>query len=293
MWLVDQNFTIGKAANNSLMINEKDILDHHVQITNALDKLVLENTSSSSNVLLNGKPVATQADLSANDLISIGSIELELIDPKSLNANRQSDVTTNFSSGWSIYSNASWLDQSRFSINKKTVIGRDPGCDITLPLEHLSRKHVVLEIKGGQLYVEDLDSSNGTFLNGKKVKQSIVNNGDKIKIDVLTFEVNGPAHDPNKTIIRTASDTASVKKKETSSSRVSTKVQHPEKKQTPNAKPKSKPNPVKKRLVSDGKQDWIKEGDNAQTDSSSSKTGLIIIGAVVACSLVAAALVML
>ncbi|KZY41770.1 MULTISPECIES: FHA domain-containing protein [unclassified Oleiphilus] len=281
VWLVDQNFTIGKAADNSLMINEKDILDHHIQITNTQEKLSLNNVSSSSNVLLNDKPVATNTSLKAGDVITIGSIELELIDPKSVNEQSNAGSTTNYSAGWSIYSSASWLDQSRFVINKRVVIGRDPSCDITLPLEHLSRKHVALEVKSGQLYMEDLDSSNGTFLNGRQVKQSAVKNGDKIKLDVLTFEVNGPAHDPNKTIIRSASDSTPPSTEKTSSSRLSTKIEQPEKKPVKKPAPKQtakpKPKAAKKRLASNGKQEWI-SGDSKPTNKnkSSSMTGIII-----------------
>ncbi len=288
VWLVDQNFTIGKAADNSLMINEKDILDHHIAITNAHEQLTLSNSSASSNVLLNGKPVATKAKLNADDLISIGSIELELIDPKSLNEKGNAVSTANFSASWSIYSNASWLDQSRFVINKRTIIGRDPSCDITLPLEHLSRKHVALEVKSGQLYIEDLASSNGSFLNGKQIKHAAVKNGDKIKIDLLTFEVSGPAHDPNKTIIRSTSETSSPKDNaKISSSRLSTKMEQPAKK-TPN-----KAKPTKKNLVSNGKQEWISgESSVAQKAPKSSQSGLVIIGLIIAIAALAAAVLL-
>jgi pSer/pThr/pTyr-binding forkhead associated (FHA) protein len=291
VWLVDKNFTVGKAANNSLTINEDGILDHHIQITNSLDKLTLDNISSSSNVLLNDKPVAKHANLNAGDHISIAGIDLELIDPKSAKKQVHEHVEADLSTSWSIFSNASWLEKSRFVINKRTIIGRDPSCDITLPLEHLSRKHVALEVRGNQLYLEDLGSSNGTFLNGKQVKQAAVNKGDKIKVDVLTFEVSGPAHDPNKTIIRSAPGVGKPKEK-ASSSRLNTKVQQAEKK-PPSAKPKPKAKPTaqatskvkanKKPLVADGKQDWISgEGNEAQSNNKqSSKTGIIIAGAIV------------
>jgi len=283
VWLVDQTFTIGKAASNSLMIDDSSVHDFHVEIVNNHDQLMIVNlvdTESSETLRLNGKVVNSDSTLKAKDVITIGNIELELIDPKSLVEQQHSASTTNYSNGWSIYSSASWLDQNRFMIDKKTVIGRDASCDITLPLEHLSRKHVTLEVKNGQLHIQDLDSSNGTFLNGKQVKQSSLKTGDKIKLDVLTFEVSGPAHDPNKTIIRTA-PLQNESKPTATSAKIAPKPKAQAKKPEQASKAKissqngskntNKAKPHKKRLASDGKQEWI-SGNNKTNQNAKRKT---------------------
>lgn len=49
------------------------------------------------------------------------------------------------------------------------IIGRDPSCDLVLPFQGFSRKHVRLELIGGKIYVTDLKSSNGVMINGKKI----------------------------------------------------------------------------------------------------------------------------
>jgi PAS domain-containing protein len=60
------------------------------------------------------------------------------------------------------------------------IIGRDSSCDVQISLDGISKKHLNIIITEDVLYVQDLGSSNGTFLNNKLVKRSTTKNGDKI-----------------------------------------------------------------------------------------------------------------
>jgi len=277
VWLVDQNFSIGKAPTNSLMVDDNSVDDFHVEIINKQDQLSLVNISGSETLLLNGDQVLKQAPLKAKDIIAIGQVELELIDPKSLVEQQNHASTTNYTNGWSIFSSASWLDQNRYMIDKKTIIGRDPGCDITLPLEHLSRQHVILEVKNGQLHIQDLDSSNGTFLNGKRVTNTRINAGDKIKLDVLTFEVNGPTLDPNKTIIRTAPAEGKAQPQSKATAKPKPTPRPKAKTQLPSSTNKAKSKVAKKPLASKGKQDWISGNDQIKQNQKTGPSSTFMI----------------
>jgi pSer/pThr/pTyr-binding forkhead associated (FHA) protein len=69
-----------------------------------------------------------------------------------------------------------------------TVIGRRHSCDLCIPLISVSKKHCQLNHDGEVLKIRDLDSSNGTYLNGKRVdKEAVVQAGNSIKIGPLTF----------------------------------------------------------------------------------------------------------
>jgi pSer/pThr/pTyr-binding forkhead associated (FHA) protein len=54
----------------------------------------------------------------------------------------------------------------------------------------------------GLLFVKDLGSANGTFLNGKQIVESRVKRGDELRFDALSFGVIGPADDLAKTTVR-------------------------------------------------------------------------------------------
>jgi len=276
VWLVDQTFTIGKNPSNSLMIDEESILDFHAEITNNIGQLSISNKASSPTLWVNNKLVESLTKLNAEDVIKLGRIELELIDPKALlNKTKTKKIQDkNLSNSWVIHSKASWLEQNIFPIESKVVIGRDPACDITLPLEYLSRKHLELEIRSGHLFIKDLDSSNGTFLNGQRITESEIKSGDKIKLDVLTFEVSGPSHDANKTIIRTAPPKSAINTSQKPS--IAANKEAVAKKSPLKNQQRSKLAPEKKRLASNGKQDWISDR-TSEKKPKKSKTSLIIL----------------
>ncbi len=64
-----------------------------------------------------------------------------------------------------------------------TVIGRREDCDLRIPLGEVSRKHCRLVRDGDTLKIEDLGSSNGTFLNGRRLTEPArLDTGDVIRI---------------------------------------------------------------------------------------------------------------
>lgn len=68
-----------------------------------------------------------------------------------------------------------------------TTIGRRHSCDLCIPLTSVSKKHCQLNHDGGVLKIRDLDSRNGTYLNGKRINEAVIQAGDSIKIGPLTF----------------------------------------------------------------------------------------------------------
>jgi len=69
------------------------------------------------------------------------------------------------------------------SINQSIVIGRKDGCDIMFNESSISKEHASLSIIEGNVWVSDLFSTNGTFLNGTKLEDTtVMNSGDLIKV---------------------------------------------------------------------------------------------------------------
>lgn len=67
--------------------------------------------------------------------------------------------------------------------DQETVMGRDARADLVFDSPAVSRRHARIAQRNGQYYVEDLGSSNGTFVNGQRVQQSTaLENGDEIAL---------------------------------------------------------------------------------------------------------------
>jgi len=83
----------------------------------------------------------------------------------------------------------------QFDLSKEiNVVGRDSSADITINDGVISRHHFRIMASGGQFILEDLNSSNGTYLNGMQVfGKTALNPGDVISISPeITFEFRAP-----------------------------------------------------------------------------------------------------
>jgi len=71
------------------------------------------------------------------------------------------------------------------------TIGRAPGVDFVVDAALVSRVHCRLTLSAdNQLLLEDLGSTNGTFVNGEKVSKATLNDGDTVTVGRVEFVVN-------------------------------------------------------------------------------------------------------
>lgn len=208
VWLVEPKITIGRSATNALVVDDEAAGDVHIEVLVDHENLTLKNLIPSRPVSVNNLEVTGACALKADDIVSIGSVELIVIDPKreaKIVAQQSANATqlrTPKPSGWSLKSNHTALANRVFPLKEVTVVGRSNECDICLSAAHLSRRHAQLQVIDGMLFVKDLGSANGTFLNGKQVAEARVKRGDELRFDSLSFGVIGPPDEMAKTTVR-------------------------------------------------------------------------------------------
>ncbi len=77
-----------------------------------------------------------------------------------------------------------------YELAEELTVGRAGGCQITLDDTYVSQLHARVFRRDGQLYVEDLGSTNGTYLNRKKVTAPIaIRKGDRLQIGKTVMEL--------------------------------------------------------------------------------------------------------
>ena len=70
------------------------------------------------------------------------------------------------------------------------VIGRDSDCDVRIESQYVSRHHCCLSESNEGLVIEDLESRNGTFLNGQRISSAVLRSGDEIAIAHVRYIVD-------------------------------------------------------------------------------------------------------
>jgi EmrB/QacA subfamily drug resistance transporter len=82
------------------------------------------------------------------------------------------------------------LAGSRFSVDGRLVIGRE-GADVSIDDPEISRRHAVVRVVEGSLVVEDLNSLNGTWVNGRRIAlPTLVEPGDAITVGSTVLEIH-------------------------------------------------------------------------------------------------------
>ena len=64
----------------------------------------------------------------------------------------------------------------------KTTLGRRPYNDIVIDNLAVSGEHAVLQMVGADVFIEDLNSTNGTYINGKAIKKQLLANNDTVEV---------------------------------------------------------------------------------------------------------------
>src|SRR5579864_2675841 len=73
--------------------------------------------------------------------------------------------------------------------DKVILIGRSSDLDMVLVEDMVSRKHARISTQGDQIWIEDLGSTNGTFVNGEKIKRARLKEGDRVLIGTSILKV--------------------------------------------------------------------------------------------------------
>ena len=108
--------------------------------------------------------------------------------------NAHTPVTTEDAT-WQLNALTEALGDLTLSVSDSLSVGRGSDNDVVLGSKQVSRNHAVLSVLNGELYVKDLESSNGTFINEQRIeanKSQRLNANDTLGFASFDFQVNAP-----------------------------------------------------------------------------------------------------
>ncbi len=97
-----------------------------------------------------------------------------------------------------------------FPVHGTMVIGRQAECEIPIQSEEVSRRHAELKATPDGIMVEDLGSSNGTYVNDRRITRHLMKSGDELRLDTIRFLLLAPGQDIQQAQPKQAADTKQV-----------------------------------------------------------------------------------
>lgn len=176
---IEGNMTLGNHLENDLMIPGEDVSDYHARI-DLSERGPVVIPLGDATVSVNGRESVTPVGLILGDVLGVGQVTLQV----GIEAETGADAE-----GWALYpSDAS----GGYAVEGEMTIGRAEGTDICLNDEHVSRRHARLLEKDRVVWLQDLNSANGTTINGTPLRGGArLFHGDVVGFDRQEYQLIG------------------------------------------------------------------------------------------------------
>ena len=177
------SMTVGRALDNDLVVAGEDVLDFHLRLE-PTDRGARAYPLGEASLILNEEDWADPVDLVPGDIIRVGI----------------TDITVGAERAGPPQADEWWLhadrDESIYKLTGTLDAGRSDDNEILLLDDHISRKHARFLLKEGVVWLRDLRSANGSFVNGTRLNGGCrLFHGDEVRFDALPFQLVGKGQD--------------------------------------------------------------------------------------------------
>lgn len=187
--LVDQNngvvididrweTSIGKSKSNDIVFPMPKISRFHAVIAKKRKDWVITDTFSKTGVFVNGEKIDTNCVISDGDIITIGDIPLKFLCAEAISAESKSQMRNQANELKKNNGNVAYAvlvdvktHRPVYLRSKDVLIGRGDECDIQIKIDTVSSQHARIHLTSHGWALSDLNSHNGTKLNGRFISQ--------------------------------------------------------------------------------------------------------------------------
>jgi pSer/pThr/pTyr-binding forkhead associated (FHA) protein len=209
---------IGSDIDNAVVLNRPGILPVHCVIHITNNGANLQVPAGAGPVTVNGKDVPDIMGLRSGDTLGIGSVQAKfaIVEEAKVSAFGESNEDNGATRvrmaipKFMLRGVSGAVFSKVFPVAGPVVIGRAPECDISVPADEMSRRHALVKPTPDGLQVEDLGSSNGTYINNKRVQTGFLGPGDELRLDAVRFILVAPGMEINQSAPQPAAKAAAV-----------------------------------------------------------------------------------
>ncbi|MDD3627349.1 MAG: FHA domain-containing protein [bacterium] len=190
--------TLGADPSNDVVLDHLLIAPFHAKIRKTDDGFIFEDLDTENGCYMQGNKIMKHL-LSNNDEVEIANFVIVFSEAAGYDDETETSIITAFEKEDITKLGKPYLlsrnpgsEGKRYPIEKLNVtVGRSQGADIIVVDTTVSRKHAQIEYKDGHYILTDLNSSNGTFVNGEKIEIKIINFGDLVQFGEMKFVFSG------------------------------------------------------------------------------------------------------
>ncbi len=175
---------IGRDSSCDFVLDHPDTSRKHAEIQSTPQGFLVKDLGSTNGTKVNGQAI-TEHLLKNNDEVIFGAVKFKAELPTDGSTRVRSTKVR------SVAPTLTASDGKAHTLGKEvTIVGRESGCDLVVASEQVSARHAELRQTPQGLLVKDLGSTNGTFVNGQKITEKLLSDGDELSFDVHKFKVS-------------------------------------------------------------------------------------------------------
>lgn len=194
----DGEFIIGRSHQADIVLQSDNVSRRHARLFTQDGRCFIEDLKAANGIWLNGKRVYNVTELPKSSQLRIGDFFLHL---EGASHNRTAAAIM-----WGRLIPLQSNIGAPTDLTQSTVlVGRGKDCGVVLPDVSVSRIHAKFARQpDGRVVLEDLRSSNGTFVNDRRIEQTDLTHGDRVRFGTVAFayqvegapELNLPGNPP-------------------------------------------------------------------------------------------------
>lgn len=200
--------SLGSAASNAVVVKGDGVQPIHASLLFDRRGLTLIVREGAHSTHVNARPVREKAIVRVGDMVSLGNVLVAIkpdsdqyitsrVPPKSSTDDAMSEQNNEtryrMAPPKAVLRGVSGPYFGKvIAIAGRLSIGRGNDCDLVLDEPEMSRRHAMVEATPAGIWLRDLGSANGTYVNGVQVRDAVLFTGDQLAFDRNRFLIEAP-----------------------------------------------------------------------------------------------------